>query len=528
VNKRATTAVLGLLLMIFAAFMAIPLCIAINEREDPGEILGLEIGVGAGIAVGAVLFLLFRRRLQQDPLGTREGLAITTIGWIVLTAFGALPFLFSEKAPLSFTDAYFEVMSGLTTTGASILPRVEPMPAGLLFWRSLTHWIGGMGIILLSVAILPLLGAGGYQLFRAEVPGVTKDRMKPRILDTAKTLWMVYLGLSAAATVLLMICGLSFYEALCHTFSAVATGGFSTHTDSVGYFSSVRSGLSPGQARLAEMVIVLFMFIAGCNFVLLYRAARERSLKPFWRSSEFRCYLFVTLGAIFLIAVWLATAAAASDPNAPDYLTRTYGDAPPSALRRATFQTVSVLTTTGYGTDDFNAWPASARIVLLILMMVGGCAGGTAGGIKQMRIMLLARFAWREMAKVIRPRAVIQVKHDGLPVDREVLASLIGFFILYVGILIAGTLLLTTILQSDPRAMQMPGAEGPNGLLATAFTSVLASLSNIGPGLAGVGSTHHYGEIPVLGKWILSLCMLMGRLEIFTVVAILSPYTWRK
>lgn len=526
-NKCAATAVLGLLLMIFAAFMAIPLCIALYRQEDPGEILGLEIGVGAGIAVGAMLFLLFRGRLRHDPLGTREGLAITTIGWVVLTAFGALPFLFSEKAPLSFTDAYFEVMSGLTTTGASILPRVEPMPAGLLFWRSLTHWIGGMGIILMSIAIFPLLGVGGYQLFRAEVSGVTKDRMKPRILETAKTLWMVYMGLTAIATVLLMICGLSFYEALCHTFGAVATGGFSTHTDSVGYFSSAQSGLSPGQARLAEMVIVLFMFIAGCNFVLLYRAAQERTLKPLWRSSEFRCYLFVTLGAILLITAWLATTST-PDPDASDYLTRIYGDTPPSALRRATFQTVSVLTTTGYGTDDFNAWPASARVVLLILMMVGGCTGSTAGGIKQMRIMLLARFAWREMTKVIRPRAVIQVKHDGLPVDREVLASLIGFSILYIGILIVGTLLLTVIMQSDPRAMQMPGAEGPNGLLATAFTSVLASLGNIGPGLAGVGSTHHYGEIPVLGKWILSLCMLMGRLEIFTVVAILSPYTWRK
>lgn len=527
-NKRSITAVLGLLLLLFAAFMVIPLCIAFNTGTDPGEKLGLEIGIGACIVAGASLFLAFRNKLKDEPLGTREGLAITTLGWLLLAAFGALPFLFSEKEPLAFTDAYFEVMSGLTTTGSTVLPNIERLPPGLLFWRSLTHWIGGMGIILLSVAILPLLGAGGYQLFRAEVPGVTKDRMKPRILETAKTLWLIYVGLTVAQTVLLMACGLSLYEALCHTFGTMATGGFSTHTYSIGHFSCIESTLTTGQGRLAELVVVLFMFLAGCNFVLLYRAALERSLKPLWTSSEFRCYLFMTLGAIALITIWLATSTPASNEPGPGYAERIYGGEQPSALRRATFQTVSILTTTGYGTDDFNAWPASARVVLLILMLVGGCAGSTAGGMKQMRIMLLAKFAWRELAKVIRPRAVIQVKHDGRPVEREVLSSLIGFFILYVGILTLGTLLMTVLLQTDPHAVAMSGAEGPNGLLTTAFTSVLATLSNIGPGLAGVGSIQHFGDIPELGKWVLSVCMLMGRLEIFTVVALLSPYTWRK
>jgi len=529
-NKRAITAVLGLLLLLFAGFMVIPLCIALTAREDPGEILGLEVGVVSCVVVGAALFLIFRRRLHDEPLGTREGLAITTFGWLLLTAFGALPFLFSEKEPLSFTEAYFEVMSGLTTTGSTVLPNIEKMPPGLLFWRSLTHWIGGMGIILLGVAILPLLGAGGYQLFRAEVPGVTKDRMKPRILETAKTLWMIYVGLTAAETILLMLCGLSFYEALCHTFGTMATGGFSTHTYSIGYFSSVDSNLTLGQGRMAEWVVVLFMFLAGCNFVLLYRAAIGRSLKPLWSSSEFRCYLFMTLAAIALITLWLVT----TDPlpaqpgGGPSYMERIYGQSPPGALRRATFQTVSILTTTGYGTDDFNAWPASARVVLLILMLAGGCAGSTGGGMKQLRIMLLAKFAWRELAKVIRPRAVMLVKHDGVPVEREVLSSLIGYFILYIGILIVCTLAMTLLLQLDPKAVQMPGAEGPNGLLTTGFTSVLATLSNIGPGLAGVGSIQHYRDIPDIGKWILSMCMLMGRLEILTVVALLSPYTWRK
>jgi trk system potassium uptake protein TrkH len=281
---------------------------------------------------------------------------------------------------------------------------------------------------------------------------------------------------------------------------------------------------------MAELVVVFFMFLAGCNFVLLYRSVLGRTLKPLWNSSEFRCYLFMILTAIVLIWVWLLT----SDPEPAEqgsqgsYVEEAYGDNQPSALRRATFQTVSIVTTTGYGTDDFNTWPASARVVLLILMLAGGCAGSTGGGIKQLRIMLLAKFAWRELAKVIRPRAVIQVKHDGVPIEREVLSSLIGYFILYIGVLVVCTLVVTLLLQIDPRAAQMPGAEGPNGLLATGFTSVLATLSNIGPGLAGVGSIQHYAHIPELGKWILSMCMLMGRLEILTVVALLSPYTWRK
>ena len=529
-NKRAITAVLGLLLLLFAAFMAIPLCIAWTVQDQfPGEFKGLGVGVGSCILVGGILFLSFRHRLINEPLGTREGLAITTLGWLILTGFGAIPFLFADQVHLTFTASYFEVMSGLTTTGSTILPEIEKLGKGLMFWRSLTHWIGGMGIILLSVAILPLLGAGGYQLFRAEVPGVTKDRMKPRILETAKTLWLIYVGLTVAETFMLMVCGLSLFEALCHTFGTLATGGFSTHSYSVGYFSSVQSPLSPWMGRMAEMVVILFMFLAGCNFVLLYRSAVNRSLKPLWNSSEFRCYLFMILTAIAVISILLYTEPMpAQAASAPSYLEQTYGDEQPSIVRRATFQSVAIVTTTGYGTDDFNVWPATARVILLILMLAGGCAGSTGGGMKQLRIMLLAKFAWRELAKVIRPRAVIQVKHDGVPVEREVLSSLIGYFILYIGILVVCTLAMTLLLQLDPTAVQMPGAEGPNGLLTTGFTSVLSMLSNIGPGLAGVGSIRHYGDIPELGKWILSMCMLMGRLEILTVVALLSPYTWRK
>lgn len=523
-NKRAVTAILGLLLVIFAGFMAVALLIGFGDGFGSRDTLGLGIGVFACLAAGGPLFWIFRKHVTDRSLGTREGLAVTALGWTVLAGAGALPFCIAYPDKISYTDAYFEIMSGLTTTGSTILtPEMidEQLGSGLLFWRSFTHWIGGMGIILLTVAILPLLGAGGYQLFRAEVPGPTKDRLRPRIIETAKTLWLIYVGLSALETLLLWLCGLSLYQSLCHTFGTMATGGFSTYSRSVGHFETV---LGPTRGAIAEFIIVGFMFLAGCNFVLLYRVMLRKSLKPLWRSTEFKVYLTMIGSAIALMTLMLVT-------SAPTELAQqVHGEEAKgygfwSGLRASLFNTVAIQTTTGFGTEDFHVWPSGIRVILLLLMICGGCAGSTAGGMKLMRVILLLKFAWSELLKIIRPRAVFLVKHENTAVEGEVLRSVLGYFVLYVISLAIGTLLMTLILQGPPH---MPGEEGPQGTLTTAFTSCLATLSNIGPGLAGVGPDRNFSGIPDGGKWLLSLLMLMGRLEIFTVVALLAPNTWRK
>ncbi len=519
---RAASAILGLLLIVFAGFMAIPFLIGLAEGLSAPGSRGLGAGILLCLVVGVPLFYVFRRHLTDRSVGARVGIAITALGWIVLTAAGALPFCIG--AGMSFADAYFEVMSGLTTTGSTILTgeRIEHgLGSGLLFWRSFTHWIGGMGIILLTVAILPLFGAGGYQLFRAEVPGPTKDRLRPRIIETAKTLWLIYVGLTVLEVMLLWACGLSLYQSLCHAFGTLATGGFSTLGDSVKGFENAlkatgHADSAATRACIAELIVVLFMFLAGCNFVLFYRALQHRSLRPLWSSSEFKVYALITASSI-LIMTWLLAGADSREGSAH------YGFW--EGLRHSVFNTVSILTTTGFGTENFQTWPSAVRVMLLLLMLCGGCAGSTAGGMKVMRLILLFKFAWRELLTIIRPRAVILIKHDGVPVQNEVLSSVLGFSVLYIVSLASGTFLMALILHWVP---PISGSAGEQGALITAFTSCLATLSNVGPGLAGVGPYQNFSEIPDAGKWLLSLLMLMGRLEIFTVVALLAPNTWRK
>ncbi len=527
-NKRAVSCILGLLILIFAGFMALPLLIAFRDDPSSSESMGLGLGVMACLLVGGALYLGFRKDITSNTLGTREGLAITALGWILLAAFGAIPFTAAHPEFISFTEAYFEVMSGLTTTGSTILTASEldqEMGVGLLFWRSFTHWIGGMGIILLTVAILPLFGAGGYQLFRAEVPGPTKDRLQPRIIETAKTLWKIYLGITILEVLLLWGCGMTLFESLCHTFGTVATGGFSTKSGSIGQFSSLPpQGVGPVRGWLLESVVVVFMFLAGCNFIALYRAVQARSLKPLWRSTEFRFYLTITILATLFIGLIL-WGQMPTDKALELYQSEAKGYDTGEAFRAGLFNTVTILTTTGYGTEDFDVWPTSIRLILLLLMFFGGCAGSTAGGIKMMRVMILGKFAWQQLLKTIRPRAVFLIKHEGRAVEPEVVSSLLGFFVLYMGSLALGTLLMTLILPAHP---PITGADGPEGNLSSAFTACLATLSNIGPGLSGVGPSLNFSEIPGLGKWLLSLLMLMGRLELLTVLALLSPHTWRK
>ncbi len=414
----------------------------------------------------------------------REGFGIVTIGWLLFSIFGALPYVIGNIAP-TFIDAFFEAMSGFTTTGSTVLVGLNVMQKSILFWRAETQWLGGMGIIVLSLAILPFLGVGGAQLFQAEVPGPTKDRLKPRIQDTAKLLWGVYFIFTFAEMFLLMFGGMGFFDAICHSFTTMATGGFSNYDESVAYFKS----------SYIHWVITFFMFCAGVNFTLHFQALRGK-IFAYFNSEEFRCYISITLFAILVFFIF-------NRHSYEDWLIN---------LRDTAFQVVSIGTSTGYATADFELWPIFVQLGLLVLMLIGGSAGSTGGGIKVVRVLMFVKHGLLQIFKIVHPKAVKSVKLDHDTVSDKVLQSIMGFFVLYFLIFIMASLIMTGL-----------GMD-----IISAATSVLACLSNIGPGLGSVGPTDNFAHIPAFGKVALSLCMLLGRLEIFTVLVLLSPEFWRK
>jgi trk system potassium uptake protein TrkH len=377
-------------------------------------------------------------------------------------------------------------MSGFTTTGSTILTDIEAMPPSLLLWRSLTQWLGGMGIIVLSLAILPMLGVGGMQLFKAEVPGPTTDRLKPRIQDTAKLLWGVYVLLTGAEVVLLMTGGMSFFDGLNHAFTTMATGGFSTRNASVAAYDSA----------YVDWIITFFMFLAGVNFSLHYLALRGR-IGDFIRNEEFLFYSgLVMVGTILITLLNMGS-------TYPDFLDN---------LRFSAFQVVSIITTTGFGTADYELWPVLCQYLLVFSMFIGGCAGSTGGGMKVARILLLFKHAQVQVFRLIHPRAVRLVKLGERPVDKEVMQSILGFFALYLGVFVAASFIMAGV-----------GMD-----LTSAGASVIATLSNIGPGLGSVGPVDNFAHVPAFGKLVLAFCMLLGRLELFTVLVLVFPSFWRK
>jgi trk system potassium uptake protein TrkH len=472
--------IIGFLLMFLAVAMLLPIPFSLYYGDS--DLIPL------GIAAALTLFCGFAgysiTKFDSSDLRPKEGFAIVTFGWVFFSAFGALPFILSGAIP-SFTDAFFETMSGFTTTGASILTDIEAVPHGILFWRSLTHWIGGMGIIVLSLAILPFLGVGGMQLFKAEVPGPVADRLTPRITETAKILWGVYVAFTLAEAALLMFGGMSLFEALCHSFGTLATGGYSTRNASIGAYAS----------PFIDWVVIFFMILAGTNFSLHYRALRG-DWKVYFRNQEFMFFLsLILLAAIVILAdTWVSTKGAHK------------------TTRDAMFQVTSILTTTGYSTADYEHWSFSSQFVLFLLMFFGGCAGSTGGGIKMVRVHLLVKFVFSEVTRLVHPRAVVPVRMGKAAVEREIVGNVLGFFVLYVLIFVLGVYIMSTL------GLDMP----------TSFGSVAATLNNIGPGLGGVGPTDNYAHIPAAGKWLLSLLMLMGRLEVYTVIILLSPSYWKK
>ncbi len=479
-NLRAVLHIIADLIVFEGLSLLLPVVVALTYGDgDAGAIL---LSAVICLISGGLLAMVTR---NKSELKLREGFAIVVFGWTALTFFGALPFVVSGAIP-SYTDAFFETMSGFSTTGATILRDIEAMPHGLLFWRSMTHWLGGMGIVVLSLAILPLLGVGGMQLYKAEVPGPTKDRLSPRIAETAKILWGVYLLLSAVETGLLMLGGLSLFDALCHTFGSMATGGFSTKNASIAHYNSL----------YIELVIILFMFLAGVNFSLHYRFLRGKR-DAYHMDHEFRFYLFFTLASILLVAIIL-------------FFSRSSGIG--ASLRSAAFQVVSIMTTTGFGSDDFELWHPAGQLIMIFLMFIGGCAGSTGGSIKTIRIMLVLKHGITEVKKLLHPNAFIPVRLGGRVVPADVVTNILAFFIIYILIFVAGSV-----------CMALLGLD-----TISAFSSVAATLGNVGPGLGMVGPMDNYAQVPMIGKWLLSLLMLLGRLELYTVIVIFRPDFWKK
>lgn len=478
---RRVASLVGLIVFFMGVAMLFSVVVALIYKDGSATALGSSSVIA--IILGFGLFLSQRSHLGND-LSLKDGFGIVGFSWLAASLVGSLPFMLSGAIP-DFGMAFFESASGLTTTGSTILEDIEAVPKGVLFWRSFLHWLGGMGIIVLSVAILPYLGLGGMQLYKAESPGPTKDKLRPRIQQTAKLLWQVYVLVSALCFILLMLAGMDWYDASCHTFGTVATGGFSTYNTSVAHFYS----------PTIEYIIMFFMFICGISFSLHYRALSGKPL-TYFRTEEVRFYISIILIATFFI-----------------YLSRLDEQIPMEEnLRGTLFQVISIITTTGFGTVDFENWKPFAQLLLLSLMLVGGCAGSTGGGLKVVRILLLGKYLRNTLSQQLHPSGVFVVKLDGLRVKREVVQNILGLFMVSVSIIGLATLVLA-----------LYGVD-----LMTGFTAALSCVSNIGPGLGEVGPTENFAGIPTPGLWALSLCMIMGRLEIFSLLILFLPDTWRR
>lgn len=475
--------ILGLLVMLFSVTMLPPILVGWIYAE--GATFSFIASFFALLSIGTLIWLPVHS--EKGELRTRDGFLVVVLFWLVLSLAGALPLFLGTNPHLSITDSIFESMSGLTTTGATVITGIDLLPKSLLFYRQQLQWLGGMGIIVLAVAILPMLGVGGMQLYRAETPGPIKDnKLTPRITETAKALWYIYLGLTIACALGFYFAGMSAFDAIGHSFSTVAIGGFSTHDASIGFFDNQR----------IESIAVIFMLLAGINFSLHFGFLRYKSIKVYLQDTEFKYYVFTIMLAALVISVYL-------------FISGTINGGAES-FRVSLFQTVSIATTTGFTTTNFSAWPAFLPVMLIFLSFIGGCAGSAGGGIKVIRYVLLLRQGMREITRLIHPSAEVVVKLGGKTIQEKVISAVWGFFSLYVATFAV--------------IMLMVMATGLDQV--TAFSAVAACLNNLGPGLGDVSA--HYGEITNSTKWILTFAMLVGRLEIFSILVLLSPEFWRK
>jgi len=479
-NLRAVFHLISYVLAVIGLSIGFCMGISWGSGDPVSALQGLGAACGCVLVGAGALWLATRGPIA---LSRRDGFGIVTFGWLAAAVAGALPYVFTGviSSPVS---AVFETMSGFTTTGASVLSHIEDLPRGVLFWRAMTHFYGGMGVLVLCIAILPFLGVGGMQLYRAEMPGPSKDRLTPRIASTAKLLWGIYVLMCFCEAALLRVGGMSWFDAFCHSFATMATGGFSTRSASVSAYNSL----------YIEIVIIFFMFLAGTNFALHYRALRG-DVGGYFRDAEFRLYIGIWLGSCLLLTfnTWGEVYASFSE-----------------AMRTSFFQGTSIMTTTGFVSADFNRWPATSRALLVCLMFVGGCAGSTGGGMKNIRILVVLKKAVREFRLFIEPKAVLQVKINNKTVSPAIISHISAFVLVFILVFVVVSLIMS-LMTPD---------------MATAFSCVIATLGNIGPGLGAVGAVENYASIPSFGQALLTLCMLLGRLELYTVLVILLPSCW--
>jgi len=478
-NIRLVLNLLGRLLLIDSALMAPAFLIALFDKTPDAGPLGITMALTA--ALGALMALV---RPRSDTLRAREGFTVVAVTWVLLSFLGGLPFYFSGYIP-SLVDCFFEIVSGYTTTGSTILTDVEVLPRGLLFWRSFTHWVGGMGVLVLSLALLPRLGGRSVFLMRAESPGPSPGKLVPRIGQTAKILYALYLGLSVLMFMILMLCGMDWFDAIIHTVGTAGTGGFSNYNLSVGHF----------QNPLYEGVIGVFLLLFGVNFSM-YFYLLSGEWRTVWKNSELRLYFGVVAGSILLIAINIL----------PQY------DGIAHAVRDSFFQVMTIITTAGFATADFNLWPMFSKIILLILMMIGCCAGSTGGGLKLIRVAMLFKGVKREIHRTVHPRGVSVIRIDGRAVDEDIFSSVAMYFFGYMAVIIIATLIV---------AMD-------NFDFESTFTAVVACFNNIGPGFGMVGPMGNFSQFSDLSKITLSICMLLGRLELYPILLLMSRRTWTR
>ena len=475
--------IMGLFLMLFSITLLPPVVIDLLYQEDAARAFFYSYLVL--LCIGFLLFIPVKNK--SNDLRLRDGFVVVVLFWLVLGVAGAMPFYLYEGLDISIADALFESISGLTTTGATVLVGLDDLPHSILFYRQELQWLGGMGIIVLAVAVMPMLGIGGMQLYKAEAPGPVKDsKLTPRIAETAKALWYIYLGLTVACALAYWLAGMTLFDAVGHSFSTVAIGGFSTHDASLGYFDS----------QAIEIVAIVFMFLGAINFALHFSVVRSKSLMPYLRDSEFRLYatLLIIISSLCIYVLY-------TQSIDHDFL---------AALREAIFHTVSIATTSGFVTSDYASWPVFIPVLLLFASFIGGCAGSTGGGMKVIRILLLIKQGQREIIRLIHPNAQVTVKVGKQPVKNSIIDAVWGFFAAYVALFALMMLILTF-----------------NGLdQITAFSAVAATINNLGPGLGEVSA--NYSSLSEFNKLLLCFSMFLGRLEIFTLLVLLTPAFWRK
>ncbi|WP_028468253.1 TrkH family potassium uptake protein [Neptunomonas japonica] len=481
-HYRVILRILGILLMVFSITMLPPIAVSLfyDDGHDYAFVGAFAITITTGFLIWLPVY-----RVRQD-LRTRDGFLITVLFWVVLGMFGAVPLILSQSPHLIVVDAVFESLSGLTTTGATVITGIDTLPKSILYYRQQLQWLGGMGIIVLAVAILPMLGIGGMQLYRAETPGPVKDsKLTPRITETAKALWYIYLSLTIACALGYWAAGMTPFDAIGHSFSTVAIGGFSTHDASIGYFDS----------SVIEAICIFFMVISAVNFSLHFFAWRQKTILHYFQDPEFQFYVSI-LAAVTLITMLVLIS------------TETY--APIESMRKSIFMVVSIATTTGFATADFAHWPVMLPFMLFVAAFAGGCAGSTGGGMKVIRVLLILKQGYREIMRLVHPNAVIPVKLGNKPISDRVLEAVWGFFSVY---LIVFIIMLIALLGTGLDQV-------------TAWSAVGAALNNLGPGLGDVAV--YYGNLNETAKWILCFAMLLGRLEVFTLLVLFTPAFWKR